>query len=233
MPKYSETYEKEKITSMHDAVAILGASGVYISARWIIRTFIWDAFKDDLFGEPQEGDYQENHVEWLLEKSLEEIDRRRSNGFQLPGKDKNDRKAQLETALCESTASNLNLSASLKDLSSSERDLVTTNSTLVASGIQKDERIVQLEGELAVLKTPAKTPAPVSSKKKKATPAVKDHDFANDDKVSIKDTYTRKTGYAGKHGKVASSTKTNVTVQFEDGTDAITLSHKSLEHGWM
>ena len=175
------------------------------------------------------------HVEWLLEKSLEEIDRRRSNGFQLPGKDKNDRKAQLETALFESTTTNLNLSASA-------RDLAAANTTLVASGVQKDQTIKELGDELAILKqpaaaepknTPAKKPAPVSSKKKKTTPAAKDHDFANNEKVSIKDSYTRKPGYAGKHGEVASSTKTNVTVEFEDGTDAITLSHKSLEHGWV
>jgi hypothetical protein len=178
------------------------------------------------------------------------IDRCRSNGFLLPGKDKNDRKVQLETtALCESTATNLNLSASNKKLSSSTRDLVNTNTTLIVNITQKDEEIEQLKGKIAILeqpaaepkKTPAKgstkkmtvTPATVSTKKQQESTAVKDHDFIDNEKVSIKCPYSFKLAYAGKHGEVESSMKAKVTVRFEDGTKAITLSHKHLEHGWM
>jgi hypothetical protein len=101
---------------MDDAVAIVSASGVYISARWMIRTFIWDwdAYKAGHFGQPQDGDYHENHIKWLLEQSIESIDYRRGEGFNLPGKDKND---GLETALYHSVATNHNLSASVKQLS--------------------------------------------------------------------------------------------------------------------
>jgi hypothetical protein len=108
---YAETFDKNPIATMDDAVAIVSASGVYISARWMIRTFIWDAYKAGRFGQPHDGDYHEKHIKWLLEQSIESIDYRRGEGFKLPGKDKND---GLETALYHSVATNHNLSASVK-----------------------------------------------------------------------------------------------------------------------
>jgi len=73
----SETCKKEKITNVTDAVAIVGASGVHIGARWVVSNLLWHAHKEGLFGEPQEGDCQEAHIKLLLKKSIEAIDHKK------------------------------------------------------------------------------------------------------------------------------------------------------------
>ena len=258
MALYSETYEKQKISYNNDAIAILSASGIYVSARWMVRYIVWDIFKDGLFGEPQEGDYNEDHIQWLVEKSIEEIDRRRSDGFQLPGKDKNDDgKASLQAALCESVANsrdltknNTTLVGNNTNLVGNNASLVENNATLVTTNAEQAVKIDKLESELEAMKqlaksenekTPKKTAGstkkaaatPGTTSKKKKTPTTKDHDFVDNEKVTIKDSYSYKSGYAGKHGQVDSSTKSMVTVRFADGTEPITLSSSNVEHGWM
>lgn len=190
---------------------------------------------------------------------IESVNRQVNDGFTLPGKKLDDGKAeQLEATLIETIKTGQNLSEANKSLaetacegSKSVATLVATNASLQETNtfLQKkintfeEERTANVERAVLEPKTPEKipqsdkkvmamTPATTTTKKKKPTTAKKTHNFVDGGKVTIRDSYSNKPGYAGKTGKIASHSNTMVTVEFTDGTKSITMAAKSVLHGW-
>jgi hypothetical protein len=126
--------------------------------------------------------------------------------IKLPGRDKEDGNVLLENALVKSVATSNTLSTDNSTLSTNNSKLVNTNAKLINDNFEKAQQMKAVEGKIKILeKQPASLeletkPAgstkkvavtPGSTKKKKVT-TTKDHDFADNEKVTIKDSYSRK-----------------------------------------